>query len=206
MAPNPASQSIPDGQLLTGHLAEWDELLLLLEERRGLTVIVADPLSGTSQLLAAALKQSTLPSIRVDARCCANSLDLAMAIADGAIAALAPDASAWQPTARRRHGLAASRAHLGDRRPPPIRLRPRTRPTLGAPSTVLCPNPRKARISGRVEISHPDAGHGTGGMRCSAIAAATLGAAGQRRGAGVISRRSQDGLRMALVTAARASS
>ena len=95
MAPNHASQSIPDGQLLTGHAAEWGELLLLLEERRGLTVIVADPLSGTSALLAAALEQSTLPSIRVDARRCANSLDLAMVIADGAIAALAPDANAW---------------------------------------------------------------------------------------------------------------
>ena len=95
MAPNHASQSIPDGQLLTGHAAEWGELLLLLEERRGLTAIVADPLSGASALLAAALKQSTLPSIRVDARRCANSLDLAMAIADGAIAALAPDANAW---------------------------------------------------------------------------------------------------------------
>jgi hypothetical protein len=95
MARNQASQRIPDGQLLTGHVAEWDELLLLLEERRGLTVIVADPLSGTSALLAAALKQNTLPSIRVDARRCANSLDLAMTIADGTIAALASDASAW---------------------------------------------------------------------------------------------------------------
>ena len=95
MAPNHASQSIPDGQLLTGHIAEWGELLSVLEERRGLTVIVADPLSGTSALLAAALGESTLPSVLVDARRCANSLDLAMAIADGAIAALAPDASAW---------------------------------------------------------------------------------------------------------------
>ena len=58
-------------------------------------MIVADPLSGTSALLAAALEESTPPSVLVDARRCANSLDLAMAIADGAIAALAPDASAW---------------------------------------------------------------------------------------------------------------
>jgi hypothetical protein len=95
MAPNHGTQSIPDGQLLTGHVAEWGELLLLLEERRGLTVIVADPLSGTSALLAAALKESALPSVLVDARRCANSLDLAMAIADGAITTLAPEASAW---------------------------------------------------------------------------------------------------------------
>ena len=95
MAPNQARQSIPDGQLLTGHVAEWDELLLLLEERRGLTVIVADPLSGTSQLLAEALEHNTQPSVLVDARRCANPLDLAMAIADGAIASLAPNATAW---------------------------------------------------------------------------------------------------------------
>lgn len=95
MARNQASQRIPDGQLLTGHVAEWNELLLLLEERRGLTVIVADPLSGTSALLAGALEHNASPSVFVDTRRCANSLDLAMAIADGAITALAPDASAW---------------------------------------------------------------------------------------------------------------
>ncbi len=95
MAPNHTAQSLPDGQLLTGHAAEWGELLHVLEERRGLTVIVADPLSGTSALLAAALRETTPPSVLVDARRCANSLDLAMAIADGAVAALSPDASAW---------------------------------------------------------------------------------------------------------------
>jgi hypothetical protein len=95
MAPDHTARSIPDGQLLTGHVAEWGELLSVLDERRGLTVIVADPLSGTSALLAGALEESTPPSMLVDARRCANSLDLAMAIADGAITALAPDASAW---------------------------------------------------------------------------------------------------------------
>jgi len=90
-----ASRRTPDGRLLTGHVAEWGELLGLLEERRGLTVIVADPLSGTSELLGAALDESSPRSVRVDARRCADSLDLAMAIADGAIAALAPDANAW---------------------------------------------------------------------------------------------------------------
>ena len=95
MAPNQASQRIPDGHLLSGHVAEWGELLLLLEERRGLTVIVADPLSGTSALLAAALEHNTIPSINVDARRCANSLDLAMAIADEAVAALTANVTAW---------------------------------------------------------------------------------------------------------------
>jgi hypothetical protein len=95
MARKRPSKTIPDGQLLSGHVAEWGELLLLLEERRGLTIIVADPLSGTSGLLAAALEHNIPPSVLVDARRCANSLDLAMAIADGAIATLAPDTTAW---------------------------------------------------------------------------------------------------------------
>lgn len=95
MVRNRAGQRIPDGQLLTGHVTEWGELLGLLQERRGLTVIVADPLSGTSGLLAGALGQSERPSVHVDARRCATPLDLAMAIADSAIAALSPDANAW---------------------------------------------------------------------------------------------------------------
>ncbi len=81
--------------LLIGHLAEWQELLLVLRERRGLTVIVGDPISGTSALLAAALVEATPRGIHVDARRCADALDLAIAIADASIAALAPDASAW---------------------------------------------------------------------------------------------------------------
>jgi hypothetical protein len=95
MARSQAAKNIPDSQLLTGHVAEWNELLVLLEERRGLTVIVADPLSGTSALLASALEHHTLPSVLVDARRCGNPLDLAMAVADGAIAVLTPDATAW---------------------------------------------------------------------------------------------------------------
>jgi hypothetical protein len=95
MVPRRPSENIADGQLLSGHVAEWGVLLALLEERRGLTVIVADPLSGTSALLAAALEQNAAPSILVDARRCANSLDLAMAIGDTAIATLRPDTAAW---------------------------------------------------------------------------------------------------------------
>lgn len=95
MAPESHTQLIPDGQLLTGHVAEWGELLGALAERRGLTVLVADPLSGASELLAAAVAENTHPHVLVDARRCADAPDLAMAIADGAIAALAPDANAW---------------------------------------------------------------------------------------------------------------
>lgn len=95
MARKRAGQNIPDGQLLSGHVAEWGELLQRLEERRGLTVILADPLSGTSALLAAALEQNAAPGILVDARRCANSLDLAMSIGDAATATLMPDATAW---------------------------------------------------------------------------------------------------------------
>lgn len=95
MAPESQTHPIPDGQLLTGHVVEWGELLGALAERRGLTVLVADPLSGTSDLLAAALTENAQPHLLVDARRCADALDLAMAIGDAAVAALAPDANAW---------------------------------------------------------------------------------------------------------------
>jgi hypothetical protein len=86
---------IPDGQLLTGHVAEWGELLSVLAERPGLTVIVADPLSGTSLLLRSALQQNGQQYLLVDARACADARDLALAIADAAIETVAPEALAW---------------------------------------------------------------------------------------------------------------
>ena len=95
MVPEPVTPAIADGQLLTGRVAEWGELLGVLAERRGLTVLVADPLSGASALVAAALTQNAQPYLLVDARRCADALDLAMAIADAAVASLAPDASSW---------------------------------------------------------------------------------------------------------------
>jgi hypothetical protein len=96
MALDHATQSpMSDGQLLAGHTATWGELLERLKERRGLTVLVADPLSGTSALFAAALEHSGQRYVAVDARRCADTLDLAMAIADAAITALAPEANAW---------------------------------------------------------------------------------------------------------------
>src|SRR5579884_445100 len=96
MPPKPTTeQTIPDGQLLTGHVAEWGELLASLQEHVGLTVLVADPLSGTSLMLHAALEESGEQFALVDARVCADSRDLAMAIADAAVGAIAPEALAW---------------------------------------------------------------------------------------------------------------
>src|SRR4051812_23855661 len=60
--PEEPSTQIPDGRLLTGHVAEWGELLAVVHDRRGLTVIVADPWSGTSPLLRAALDLPALPA------------------------------------------------------------------------------------------------------------------------------------------------
>lgn len=82
-------------EALTGRLAEYNELLHLLTERPGLTLVSADPWSGTTSLLAAALEELEGVRLGVDARLCADSLDLAMAIADKAIAQLAPEAAAW---------------------------------------------------------------------------------------------------------------
>jgi hypothetical protein len=86
---------ISDGQLLTGHVAEWGELLGSLQEQVGLVALVADPLSGASLLLQAALKQNAERYVAVDARVCGDARDLAMAIADAAVGAIAPDALGW---------------------------------------------------------------------------------------------------------------
>lgn len=86
---------LTSGRLLTGRVAEWGELLELLSDRHGLTVIVSDPWSGTSALLDEAVREVENPAILVDARRCGDALDLAMAIADSAVATLDTDASAW---------------------------------------------------------------------------------------------------------------
>jgi hypothetical protein len=93
--PEPTLAQAGAAEVLTGRLAEYRELLDVLAERPGLTVVSSDPWSGTSALLAAAIDE--LPGVRliVDARSCANSLDLAMTIADAAVTQLAPDAGAW---------------------------------------------------------------------------------------------------------------
>jgi LmbE family N-acetylglucosaminyl deacetylase len=95
MEPEAAAAREPSARLLTGRVVEWQELLDRLSERHGLTVIVSDPWSGTSALLEAAIRAVDTPAVLVDARRCADALDLAMAVADGAVGALARDANAW---------------------------------------------------------------------------------------------------------------
>ncbi len=82
-------------RLLIGRLAEYEELLGVLDTHQGLTVISADPWSGTSALLQSAVEELQASCVLVDARRCADELDLAMAIADAAVTALAPDAAGW---------------------------------------------------------------------------------------------------------------
>jgi hypothetical protein len=84
-----------NAEALTGRLAEYQELLDVLVERPGLTVVSADPWSGASNLVVAAIEELAGARVVVDARSCADTLDLAMAIADSAVSGLAPDASAW---------------------------------------------------------------------------------------------------------------
>ena len=93
--PDPALLQTGNAEVLTGRLAEYRELLDVLAERPGLTVISADPWSGTSDLLVAAIEELDGARVTVDARACADSLDLAMAIADATVSRLAPDAGAW---------------------------------------------------------------------------------------------------------------
>ena len=85
----------PDGELLTGRVVEYGELLDSLAERPGLLVLTADPWSGTSALLRSGLDQLNEAAMIVDARRCRDALDLAIAIADRSIGALASDAEAW---------------------------------------------------------------------------------------------------------------
>src|SRR5580658_2517942 len=89
------AQKTGNAEALTGRIAEYQELLDVLGQRPGLTVISSDPWSGTSALLATATNELHGTCVLLDARSCASSLDLAMAIVDTAIAQLAPAAAAW---------------------------------------------------------------------------------------------------------------
>lgn len=89
------AQQAGNAEVLTGRIAEYQELLDVLDQRPGLTVISSDPWSGTSALLAAVTDELHGTRILVDARNCSDSRELAMAVADAAIAALAPEAVAW---------------------------------------------------------------------------------------------------------------
>lgn len=90
-----AEDPIAESQWLAGHVAEWRELVESVRAHVGLIVLAADPLSGTSRLLDAALRESDERHIHVDVRLCADTRDLATAIADAAVAAMAPEALAW---------------------------------------------------------------------------------------------------------------
>ena len=92
--PEPTTTATPQ-RLLIGRLAEYQELLGVLDSRQGLTVVAADPWSGTSAVVCSAIEESSWPCVFVDARSCTDELDLAMAIADATVATLAPEASGW---------------------------------------------------------------------------------------------------------------
>lgn len=89
------AQKAGNAEVLTGRIAEYQELLDVLGQRPGLTVISGDPWSGTSALLGAAIDKLGGTCTLVDTRSCSDSRDLAMAVADTTIAALAPEAAAW---------------------------------------------------------------------------------------------------------------
>jgi hypothetical protein len=89
-----APERLPDVRVLTGHVAEWADLLGALDERPGLVIVSADPRSGTSAMLDSALPEAGGGMV-VDARRCSGVTDLAMLIADQAVAAYAPEAASW---------------------------------------------------------------------------------------------------------------
>lgn len=100
---------------LLGLIAEYTELLDRLSERQRILVLEADPLSGASAVLSAALEESEMPVVMVDARAAAGAGDLALSIATAAIVALAPEASAWwnRGGTSDRPGLRVARAAAG---------------------------------------------------------------------------------------------
>ncbi len=93
--PDSALQSRSTAEALIGRLAEQRELLDVLDQRPGLTVAAADPLSGTSALVRSAVEELDGAHVVAGARSCADGLDLAMAVADAAVERLAPEAAAW---------------------------------------------------------------------------------------------------------------
>src|SRR5579884_2263292 len=90
-----AEDAITRSQWLAGHVAEWRELVAIIQEHAGLIVLASEPLSGTSMLLDAALIESREPHVHVDARMCADMRDLAMGIAEAAVDVMASEALAW---------------------------------------------------------------------------------------------------------------
>lgn len=88
-------RQVPHARWLIGRMSEHRELTLRLSEHPDLLVIEADPLSGTSAILALALDEVARPAVSVDARGAGDAMDLAMAIAAATIEELAPAAASW---------------------------------------------------------------------------------------------------------------
>jgi hypothetical protein len=86
---------VPASRWLIGRLSEHRELTFRLSQRPDLLVIEADPLSGTSAVLAHALNEVDRRVVFVDARGAADAMDLGMAIGTAAIESLAPAAASW---------------------------------------------------------------------------------------------------------------
>jgi hypothetical protein len=82
-------------ETLTGRIAPYQELLAMLDEVPGLTVVSCDPFSGTSMLLAAAAEEAHQRCVLVDVRRCGDTLDLAMAIADAAVGVFEGESAPW---------------------------------------------------------------------------------------------------------------
>lgn len=90
-------RELPARRELTGRLAEFDELRAHLNERPRLLVVQSAPRSGATSLLALLDDDESNPLLRVDARRCRDQLDLAMSIADEAVARFAaPALRYWQ--------------------------------------------------------------------------------------------------------------
>jgi hypothetical protein len=92
---SPSSFIGDESRAILGHLSEYQRLVTVLGTQPGLVVLAADPLSGASALVRLVLKQLDSPVVYVDARGALDEIDLGMAIADAAVAALNPQASAW---------------------------------------------------------------------------------------------------------------
>lgn len=94
-------------KVLTGRLDPYRELVNAAGERYGLVVLAAAPWSGTSAMLELLAPQLDEPALLVDARVCSGAGDLALAIAERAVAQYMPEALGWW------HGTAPASATSG---------------------------------------------------------------------------------------------
>jgi hypothetical protein len=90
-----SERALPPLHWLIGRLGEHRDLVDRLEQRLGLLVLEADPLSGTSALVALAVADVERRAFIVDARPADSALDLALAITTAVVARFAPEATGW---------------------------------------------------------------------------------------------------------------